>query len=146
MQKKCYGLIITTDGKQKYLYEDPYTYIEKIGCKPIRDYFGFLENLPEEEIKNCLYTNGTDIDYNVLFYSKDGDMNYNNPDNINAEAFCNAYIWRINPLTCIDFPVIYDDMIILPKNKSKINKKDREKLKQYLENTKQYLSKGEQNG
>ena len=73
MGKNCYGLIITVDGKQEYLYENPYDYIEKIGCKPIDDYFKveyYDELLP---INNPTFVNSLKISFNIMFYSKKGE-------------------------------------------------------------------------
>lgn len=149
VSKKCYGLNIDISGKQEYIHEDPYNYIESLDCKPIDDYFGFLDGLSENDdedtapVRDPLYINSTDIEYNVLFYSKNGDINCNGSENTNAEIFCNKYMWRINDPDCTDFPAIYDNMLILSKNKKILTKKDMKTLKNYL---KECTYKGEKNG
>lgn len=94
MQKECYGLIVPIDGDIKYLYEDPYKYIENIGCKPIDDYLGTLKDIDEENdpIRNPSYILGNNNNnFNILFYSKDGLKNEDKINNI-INAFCNAFI------------------------------------------------------
>ena len=95
MRKECYGLIVPTDGEIKYLYEDPYNYIESIGCKPIDDYLGTLEDIDEENgpIRNPSYILGNNNNnFNILFYSKDGLKSKDKINNI-INAFCNAFMY-----------------------------------------------------
>ena len=136
MRKECYGLIVPTDGEIKYLYEDPYNYIESIGCKPIDDYLGTLEDIDEENgpIRNPSYILGNNNNnFNILFYSKDGLKSKDKINNI-INAFCNAFMYG----TKFDNLIldIYDSAIILPGNSKLMTDKDKKELKDILKDLK----------
>ena len=144
MNKKCYGLLVAVDGKQEYLYESPYDYIERIGCKPIDDYFKveyYDELLP---INNPTFINSLKTNFNIMFYSRDGEKS-EEKENTLMTQFCNIYAFNspVQPLSYIDYieGLVCDDAIILPKNDKFIYEEDKEYLQHLLNNMDGYLPK-----
>lgn len=94
--KECYGLDIPIKGKPKWIYENPYNYIEKLGYQPIEDMFdvGYVLG-PDEH----LFLHHTNSKYFLLFYAK------SKAKNDLADRFCNAFVpYKNNE--------IYSNMII----------------------------------
>ena len=144
MNKKCYGLLVAVDGKQEYLYESPYDYIERIGCKPIDDYFKveyYDELLP---INNPTFINSLKTNFNIMFYSRDGKKS-EEKENTLMTQFCNIYAFNspVQPLSCIDYieGLVCDNAIILPKNDRFMYEEDKEYLQHLLNNMDEYLPK-----
>ena len=144
MNKKCYGVIFTIDGKQEYLYEDPYAYIERVGCKPISNYFEpefYDEDLPIHD-PHFVYRLSTN--FNIMFYSKDGKQS---DDQINEvmTKFCNIYAFNSTPrpLSYIDYveELVRDDAIILPRRDKFMYAQDAGELQFLLNTMERYLPK-----
>ena len=139
MNKKCYGLDIPINGKPRWIYENPYMYIEKLGCKPVDDYFGF-QSFDEDEgiaLRNPLLIfemNG--IDYNMLFYSPSGERWWDSKVTIKnklASAFCNAYFLEVPPYAEeFEKECVEAGLILLPKRDRFLTKESKVQLKDYL--------------
>ncbi len=139
MNKKCYGLDIPIKGKPHYIYENPYRYIEKLGYKPVNDYFGFQSSDEDEGIalRNPLFIFGMDdIDYNMMFYSPSGERWWNSKITIKnklASAFCNAYFSELPPYAeefekeCVEV-----GLILLPKKDRFFTNEDKAQLNKCL--------------
>ena len=135
MEKKpCYGLDIPVEGKPKWIYENPYRYIEKLGCEPVEDYF--LARYMEEEapLDNPLFIDGPYGGYNVIVYSVTGEKSSSSGQakNVLASCFCGAFIYGASP--CKKYPEgdVYGGMILLPSDKAVFTKRDRKELRQLL--------------
>ena len=138
-EKKCYGLDIPVKGKPKWIYENPYRYVEKQGCKPVNDYFGF-QGFDEDEgiaLRNPLFIfEMDDIDYNMMFYSPNGERRWDSKATIKnklASAFCNAYFSGLPPYVeefqkeCVEA-----GLILLPKRDRFFTREGKTQLKNYL--------------
>lgn len=138
-KRKCYGLDIPVEGKPKWIYENPYTYIKKLGCKPVDDYFGYrsfdedggiaLEN-PELIFK----MNG--VDYNMMFYSPGGERWWSSKNTVKnrlASAFCNAYVYEYPPyVEKFQKEPVGVGLILLPKNDRFLTRENKVQMKDYL--------------
>ena len=122
-EKKCYGLDIPIKGKPKWVYENPYTYIERLGCKPIDDYF--LNRYMEEEapLDNPIFIDGPYGDYNIMVYNAAGEetLSSNKVKNILASCFCGAFIYGASP--CKKYPEgdVYDSVSIVIASLSRLS-------------------------
>lgn len=134
-EKKCYGLDIPVEGKPKWVYENPYRYVEKQGCKPVDDYFGYNSFSEDEDIaiEDPLFINKMQtLDYNLMFYNPTG-FNFGNPKNRLASAFCHAYEFKTPQYSeKIKQRYIKGSMIILLKHKRFFNQSDKKQLVKYL--------------
>ena len=136
MEKKmCYGLDIPVEGKPRWIYENPYRYIEKLGCKPVDDYFGYNSYDEDEdiEIQDPLFINKMQsLDYSLLFYNSTG-FNFGNPKNKLASAFCHAYEFKTPQYAeKIKQMHVQGNMMILLKNRRFFTQSDKKQLKKYL--------------
>ena len=131
-EKRCYGLDIPVEGKPRWIYENPYTYIEKQGCKPIDDYF--LNRYMEEEapLDNPVFIDGPYGSYNVMMYSPSGETTREGIKNKIASCFCCAFIYGTSPIHKYPWSVSYDGMIILPSIKRTFTQEDKRQIKQML--------------
>lgn len=138
----CYGLDIPVEGKPRWIYENPYTYIEKLGCKPVNDYFGYHSFDEDEgiEIQDPLFVNELQgMDYNLMFYNPTG-YNFENPKNKIASAFCHAYRFKTPQYSeKIKQRYVQGSMIILLKNKRFFNQADRKQLKNCLKDLEWFM-------
>lgn len=134
--KKCYGLDIPVKSKPRWIYIDPYTYVEKLNCKPIDDYFLNHYMDEDEALGNPIFIDGPYNGYNIMMYSPSGEVTYKGIKNKVASCFCGAFIYGASPTKKYPECDSYDSMIILPSTRRTFTREDKRQIKQMLEDLK----------
>lgn len=148
-------LLIPKDGKPRFHTGDPFSYIEKMGMIPVKDYFDFFDGnisiIDDALTVNHVFTDGNGYEYYFIIFNRDGvgkrlDGVGKSDVNMVASNFYNAN----NRRYVGNYTKIYSDAILVKTTASRkledMDSEDKNNIRGMIEDAEwveQYLDRDE---